>query len=475
MSEKKEIEKPRKELIELPEKEMSRGERAMSYTNAIVFVLVLVSGGVFSLMVPRKEISQIENRRLTSLPQFSIESLFAGHYTDSLDLYYSDNFPLRDTLVHFASTLQDNYGFRYNDVKIYNVAKTNTPAQSAKSVSSLITDSTKLTPDSSLVDTSLGDGHNLSSVVIFHEKAYQIFGGTKHSAKIYGNMINKYQRTLGDSVNVFVMVPPTSTDFYLPSKYKGKGNPEQRFANNVFANLLPQVKRVDAWSEINQHLDEYLYFYTDHHWNGRGAYYAYRAFCQSAGFVPYELNQFTRKMNKGFLGSLYAMTQDSRLKDSKDSVEMFIPPVTTQSYYFNDNLKKPFKTWLFAVKSYSYSAFLGGDHPLMRVDVPANQTGRKILVIKDSYGNAFAPYLTLHYDQVYIVDYRYFRHNIADLVRENKITDIIFAHNSFAANNPYTTYKDNQLLTSKFLPQPAVKKDSTTTVAPPAEQKGIVQ
>jgi hypothetical protein len=465
----KEIYRP--ELIEIPERKTSKEERTMSYVNVIIFTLALAGIGILSFIVPHKKISEIEKRRLTPIPHFTTQNLFSGHFTDSLDLYYADNFPLRDTFVGLTAYLEDFYGFRYNDVKIYNVAKKNLPTLNATTTLALV-DTAKVIPDSSIVDTSLNEGHNLSAVVIFHEKAYQIFGGTKHSAKIYAGMINTYQQTLGDSVHVFCVVPPTSTDFYLPSKYKGNGNPEQRFANNVFADLEPEVKPVDAWSEIDKHLGEYLYFYTDHHWNGRGAYYAYRAFCQSAGYTPYELSQFTRRMNKGFLGSLYAMTQDNRLKENKDSVEMFMPQIRTETYYFGDNLKKPVKTWLFAIHSYSYSAFLGGDHPLMRIDMPDNHTGRKILVIKDSYGNAFAPYLTLHYDQVYIVDYRYFKHNIADLVRENKITDIIFAHNSFAANNPYTTWKDLQLLTTKYKYEPPVKKDSTTTQVTITAHKG---
>lgn len=434
----------------------------MSYANVIVFFILLVAGGVLSFALPKKNISTAENRKLTHLPRISQESFFAGHLTDSLDLYYADNFPFRDSFVNLAATVTDAYGIRVNDVKIYNIAKKENPVQPAITTPVAGDTVVAAVPDSSLVDTSLADGYTPQSVVIFHDKAYQVFGGTQHSAKKYAAMINTYKETLGDSVNVFCLIPPTSTDFYLPSKYKGKGNPEQRFASNVFSNLAANVKSVDAWSEINQHIDEYLYFYTDHHWTGRGAYYAYRAFCQSAGFMPYELNQFTRKINKGFLGSLYAMTQDKRLQENKDSVEFFLLPIKTETYA--DNLKKPTKTFLFAQKSYSYSVFISGDRPLTRIDTD-NKTGKKILIIKDSYGNAISPYFALHYDQVFIVDYRYFNQSIENLVKENKITDVIFVHNSFSANNPYTAWKDLQMLNGKTKKgQQTAPKDSTARV-----------
>jgi hypothetical protein len=462
MNEEKEV-KINREPIEIPNRKIDGKTRIMSYVNAVVFFLFLAVGGVLSLVWPQHKISKVENRKLTPLPHFSKESFFKGHYTDSLDLYYADNFPFRDSLVNVAATLSELYGLRVNDVKIYNIAKKDKPSTKQDGLVAAL-DTNKLIPDSSIVDTSLADGFTPQSVVIFHGKAYQIFGGSKHSAKKYAAMINKYKETLGDSVNVFCLVPPTSTDFYLPSKYKGKGNPEQRFATNVASYLNTNVKSVDAWSELNKHIDEYLYFYTDHHWTGRGAYYGYRAFCESAGFVPYELNQFTRKMNKGFLGSLYAMTQDKRLKENKDSVEMFILPIKTQVYAYSDNLKKTTKTFLFSQKAFSYSAFLGGDHPLMKV-VTENKTGRKALLMKDSYGNAIAPYFALHYDEVYIIDYRYFTSSVAKLVKENNITDIVFLHNSFAANNPFTAWKDLKLLNGDFKPKaPPIAKDTTAKV-----------
>ncbi len=70
------------------------------------------------------------------------------------------------------------------------------------------------------------------------------------------------------------------------------------------------------------------------------------------------------------------------------------------------------------------------------------------MIIKDSFGNAFAPYLALHYDEVYIADYRYFNTNIPDFIKENNITDFIFAHNTCVVNTRFSVVRATALLKS---------------------------
>ena len=78
------------------------------------------------------------------------------------------------------------------------------------------------------------------------------------------------------------------------------------------------------------------------------------------------------------------------------------------------------------------------------------KNGKKILIIKDSYGNAFSPFLCAHYEDVYIVDYRYLKSNIKNIMKKYSIDNIIFAHNVFVINSSYTTYQENKFLNSNF-------------------------
>jgi hypothetical protein len=99
----------------------------------------------------------------------------------------------------------------------------------------------------------------------------------------------------------------------------------------------------------------------------------------------------------------------------------------------------------YARGSLGYGVFLGGDFPLMKITSDI-KNGQKILVIKDSYGNAFAPYLASRYEETYVIDYRYFKGNIKQLIQDNGIQNMIFAHNTFVIQNPYTAKQARQFL-----------------------------
>ncbi|HVD96554.1 MAG TPA: DHHW family protein [Cytophagaceae bacterium] len=451
-----------------------------SWVIIVAFVAIIILGGFLSLVIPKKKISETEKRMLCPFPTFTSTNLFSGNYADSLELYYADNFPFRETLVQLASSTKNLYGYRADDVMIYNIeqkdeqaVKVEKPGATQKMDTISVDSITVAQLDSMVVlDTMKNEGEYVKSVFIYGGRAFQIFGGTSNTAKSFASMVNKYEQTLGEEVKFYCMEIPTPIDYYLPAKYKNKNNYEKKNIDLLYAALDSGVVRVHAFEEMQKHTDEYLFFNTDHHWTGRGAYYAYRAFCEAAGLKPYELSQLERKTKKKFLGSFYGLTHDKRLKENIDSVEYFKLPIATKAWYYMDaKFKKGASTKLFAEIASggnSYSVFLGGDYPLMKVTTP-NKTGRKIMIIKDSFGNAFAPLLALHYDEVYIADYRYFNTNIPDFIKQNNITDFVFAHNTFVVNTRYSVVRETALLKSYRGPAVLPKKVIVDSLAAPAD------
>ena len=54
------------------------------------------------------------------------------------------------------------------------------------------------------------------------------------------------------------------------------------------------------------------------------------------------------------------------------------------------------------------------------------ENGRKILVVKESYGNAFAPWLMCNYETVYVIDYRkYSEMTLSYFVQYYDIDDVL--------------------------------------------------
>jgi hypothetical protein len=456
-----------KEDVPLMPAAMKEKVKTSSIINIAVFVLIIIAGGVLSILLPKQKISEVEKRTLTQVPVFTWDTLFHGKYTQKLEDYYADNFPYRENLVAATTTLKENFGYRNNDLMVYHLNSEKPGAGEVNAPDTLAGDIIGDDQDSisaENADTMQNDAEIVKSVMIYKGRAIQIFGGSKASASAYAAMINNYHKVLGHSVKIYCLVIPTPIDFYLPDKYKHVTDAEKKNIAIINSKLDTGIVGVDAYAEVAAHKNEYLYYYTDHHWTGRGAYYAYTGFCKSAGFAPYDLSQFQRKVIHNFLGSLYDLTRDSRLKANIDSVEYFKLPIATKTFiYSNKDIKSCFKSSLFAETARggnSYSVFLGGDFPLVRVETGI-KNGKKLLVIKDSYGNAMAPYFALHYQEVHIVDYRYFNANLVNYIRDKKITDMIFLHNTFVCNSKYTAQHETYLMRMKTVKNPkAQQKDS---------------
>ena len=110
----------------------------------------------------------------------------------------------------------------------------------------------------------------------------------------------------------------------LTEKYKKLQKPNRPAIESIYNELDSTIKKVWAIDEIRKHREEYIYFNTDHHWTSLGAYYAYRAFCETAGLTPVSLDTVRYKVKSTFLGSLYRLTRDPKLKENPDSVKYYL-------------------------------------------------------------------------------------------------------------------------------------------------------
>jgi hypothetical protein len=93
--------------------------------NVFIFVFILIILGVLFWILPKEKISVNEKRKLTPLPRFSLENLFNQKYTDSIDLFYSDNFLFRNKLIDASIFIKKIRGYNKSEIKIYNTAKPN--------------------------------------------------------------------------------------------------------------------------------------------------------------------------------------------------------------------------------------------------------------------------------------------------------------------------------------------------------------
>ena len=59
----------------------------------------------------------------------------------------------------------------------------------------------------------------------------------------------------------------------------------------------------------------------------------------------------------------------------------------------------------------------------------AKKNGKHLLLIKDSFANAFLPFLVDHYETIHVIDLRYYNGNLDSYIADNKINECIFLYN----------------------------------------------
>ncbi len=455
--------------------------RLQSFFLFCIFFGMLLCGILFFLL-PKKEVSEAEQRKLASFPSLTLQTLWNGDFTAGLNIYYSDNFVMRDELVKAKFALEEHKGLRFDDVKIYgsetgetaeNAAQT--PKENQKTCIDDVTAFEKITanqPNAPMAAIDLEnpyysdpnkhfdfnkadlddrfadyinmekdqlDGEKRGNLFVVGDTALEIFYGNEQVSKDYAAVLNAYSDALGDSVTIYDMIVPNHFEFGLPSKYKGKiGKDEKPFLNLVKENLNGKIVFVDIYDTLKTHYNkgEYLYFRTDHHWTGLGAYRAYEKFCETAGLAAVPLDSYEKRTSTGFLGTLYNSSLDKNLAANPDTVEYYV----TDLPYEQTNTKKDGTTYKGRLiseyadgRTNGYLTFMSGDIPLATIRTE-NTSGRSIIVFKESYGNAFIPFLVPHYDTVYVADIRSFPYNAVTFIQNNHIGEVLFLNNIMTSN-----------------------------------------
>ena len=281
------------------------------------------------------------------------------------------------------------------------------------------------------------------NVFIYDKQGYEMFYGSEDSAKKYASVVSSIKKSLGKNVNVYSLVAPTHAAYGLPQKYLNNMSDEKENIDTIYSSLSNDIKTVDAYSSELEHKSEYTYFKTDSNWTGLGAYYAYQSFCKTAGLNAVDISTLSKGSIQNFTGSLYNATKtDENPKGNKEllankDVVVYYNMKNVESCKLLENGKKTEEEVpliaSFAEGSNAYSAFIWGDNPYMKIKTGL-KTGKKLCLIKDSYGCAFAPFLTANYDEIFVVDPRYYEGNVIDYIKKNKFTDVLIINSVMSAN-----------------------------------------
>ncbi len=243
----------------------------------------------------------------------------------------------------------------------------------------------------------------------------------------YAQTLNHYKESLGNAVNVWNMIVPTSQAFYTPTDYADQYGDQRRETQNV-ADHLDGVTNVPVLDTLAAYAEDPIYSRTDPHWQALGAYYACEQFAAFAG-VPYApLDTYEEVNRDGYVGTFGNL----ELIAAYPEVFTYYKPANLDQIgctYYNAAFSSPHQGELFREDvdiSSSYSVFAGTDACILETNTNVDNS-RVLVIFKDSYGDAMLPFLTQSFSKIYLCDFSNFEENALNFIEEVHATDVLFA------------------------------------------------
>lgn len=367
-----------------------------SYIVAGTFLVLIGGISIGSLIVKDREFSPNENRYLSKAPKCSVGRVLSGEFQEDLESYLNDQIMGRDQWITIKTAIQKTC--KDTDIGGAYVGKDGY-------------DFEKIIPED--IDEKLVK-RNIKSVSEFFEAAQEESGIAKEHID-------------------FLLVPTSG----LIMKEKLPKNAilfdQESYIDRV-KDALPREQFIDARETLKKHTDEEIYYRTDHHWTTQGAYLVMQQWCKETGhtFLGKDAYAYEEVTDK-FRGSLYSKILDhdsvydsiGRMEIKGDTdYEVIADGIDIGGIYQDDKLEEKDK----------YAYFFGGNYGEVAITPKDKEKNKKeskgtLLVVKDSFANAFVPMIADQYDAVYMVDLRFFNKNMQEYMQEKKITDVLVLYN----------------------------------------------
>lgn len=352
-----------------------------------VFAVLIFGLSALNIVTPDIGFSESENRYLNQRPKFSFENLISGEYTKNMESYLSDQIVGRDLYVSIKS--QSEYIIGKRDTKDVYFGKNGY----------LINKYDKWNVDEKILE------NNLEAVASY---------------------INKTKELLGEN-RAHVMFIPTSQEINIDLIPPNAPKYNQKQALESIIPKIPENAYIDAYKILSEL--ENSYYKTDHHWSTDGAFEVYLSL-KALGITELEREDFVREVvSNEFYGTTYSK---ARLFNTKpDEIVRYLPK-SGENFVMDINMGQTIKDTLYdesyLEKRDQYSYFLGGNNPIVKI-TGENKNGKKLLIIKDSFAHSIATILANDFEQVHLLDLRYYNGSTLKYIEDNEITDTLVLYN----------------------------------------------
>lgn len=346
------------------------------YIPAVVFLIFIYGMALWFIFSPKPDYSSSEKRYLQKFPEVTAEKLLSGDFGSEFETFFADRFPQRNTWVGLNAY------------------------------------------------TALAEGNNGASGVYNCKNGYLINKPVSTENNLDKNIgaVADFAKSI-DTPTTVMLVPSTGyiVDDVLPT-FHDKYNDDEDISKISSTLSKDKIGFVDLRERFKSEYKNgsQLYYKTDHHWTTKGAYTGYQELCKALGITTIDDSTLKKDSYPDFYGTTYSssgfwLTPSDNIeiwnnpKNSDRNISVKITEganiKTSGSMYFTDHLKEDDK----------YPVFIDGNHALTEI-TNTNAKNGTILLIKDSFSHSLAPFLAENYSKVVLVDLRYYKESVSDLV-----------------------------------------------------------
>lgn len=417
----------------------------VSMISLVFLIPIFFITALLIAVLPHPTESQLENRTLATIPAITAENYFSGEFTSSVAKCYDDRVPNRDPLKNVVNSWTNLFGFQTGDsVKIVgNIKQVNNNSSSKAEETTTANSSTpqgtaeqptQAPTDKDFTKEEAEASYNNGLISVFqnnHWRALELFGGG--SGTSYAEALNQLNSDLGGKVKIYSMPDPLACEYYTPLQYSQYTTSQADCFKEIAAKMNKGITSVSICDVLAKHTEEDIYCRTDHHWQPLGAYYASQTFAATAGVPFADLSTYKKQEIPGFVGTMYAFTGDANILNDPETFTYYQPANKYTTYYYDQSFNFDYEGPLLVETDTdnAYLTFMGGDDHIVKVKTDVTN-GRKLCVVKDSYGNAEIPFYTGSFSEIYVLDMRYAEINLEDLITQMGITDVLFTCSSYS-------------------------------------------
>lgn len=360
---------------------MKKGDGGNLALIAILAALT-VGLGLAIWILPKRSFSEEENRTLTTWSSGDFRGIFSGEFSEKLNLFYTDQFPMRSTLTACRAYAE------------------------------------------------LAQGKGENNGVLFGRDGYRIFRRDRLDTDATRRSLDRLlpladAAKAQDTPALFCVVPGAVNvlDASLPPLY------DATEANDSYAGLCAEIPdRLDLAPALREAADagEQVFYRNDHHWTTGGAYLAYCEIMKRLGMTPLPKDYFAVEVASDDFSGTTAARSGLPAK-IPDRIELYRYAGDTDFSVWNPESGST-QTGFYREDSAcrgKYEIFLGGNFARLRITAENNENRPRLLLVKDSYANAVIPFLALHFD-LEVIDPRYYRLPLAPLIVENAYDALLF-------------------------------------------------